>query len=129
MGPRVHSHVSCNVPWANAVDLNILFAPLVGKCLRKLPESTLGSGVSRHCQPSLECKQRAEVDDLAAPPWHHMLAGGLRQQPDRFQVNVKDLIEIIVSRSVTRILQKGGAAVRRLSNVKGIQVLPAHLSP
>ena len=39
----------------------------------------------------LECEQRAEVDDLAAPLCDHVLPGGLREQPDRLEVDVQDL--------------------------------------
>ena len=36
-------------------------------------------------------QQRAEVDDLATPAGHHVLARGLAEEPARLEVDVQDL--------------------------------------
>ena len=36
-------------------------------------------------------QQRAEIDDLATPAGHHVLARGLAEEPARLEVDVQDL--------------------------------------
>ena len=74
---KVHLHIRRNIAWADAVHLNIVLAPFVTDSFRKLSKRAFGRRVCRHINPALESQERAEVDNLAAPKWHHVTTSGL----------------------------------------------------
>lgn len=88
-------HVSCNISRADAVYLDVMLAPFVGKGLGKLAKSTFGGGVCRDGDTTLEGEKRAYVDDLAAPKRNHVLACSLSQDPAHLEVNVNNLSGVI----------------------------------
>ena len=84
-------HVCCYVTRANAIDLNVMLTPFVTERLCELSERSFGRSIRRYCESALESEKGTEIDDLAAPQRNHMSTGGLREQPDRFKINVNDL--------------------------------------
>jgi len=88
---RGHSHISSDIAWTNAVNLNVVLAPLIAQGFCKLTKGALGSGVGGNGDATLEGEEGAKVDNLSSPPWNHVAAGGLRKEPDGFQIDVQNL--------------------------------------
>jgi hypothetical protein len=63
-----NSHIGLDISGTNAVDLNIILAPLIGQGFGELSEGTFRRSIGRNGQSPLESQERAEVDDFSATP-------------------------------------------------------------
>ena len=69
----------------------------------------------------LEREQRAEVDDLPSAARDHVLACGLREQPDGFEVDVNHLVPVFFRELFTLVSPLNPGAIDEYVD------LPAHL--
>ena len=69
------------------------------------------------CGTYLECEERAEVNDLPATTRDHVLPRGLGEEPDGFEIDIKDLL-VSTHRVAQRAQRYGesGEGVVRVGN-------------
>ena len=86
-----HSHIGGDIARANAVNLNVVLAPLIAQGFRELTQRAFGCRVRWNGETALEGEEGAKVNDLSLTPWNHVATGLLRKEPDGFEIDIQNL--------------------------------------
>src|SRR5690348_11812883 len=104
-------HISCNPPWCDGIDLNVVRRELNGHRFGQLDDGALRRTVRRNEPRPKERIHTGNVDDLAAVFTNHRSGSELAKKENRVELRLDDAVPIL------RLLVHDTATQRYVSSI------------